>query len=863
MNVLLCRPQGSLLCARASAGDNSGSSADSEKTRKPQSVKPSLVASPSPVLSHAVDEKHEEGESPPSASTSFSKSLPLPLPIHLTLPSLPHKSVLPSPLKFLWFHRENSLEKDISEEKKDEPNNADPLSLTSAPRLGDVEPTSEGVESGTDDTQPHKLEEESTSGVTDKLRSWVPNLVNLAYLQSKYGFGFPRSGGEEADHQVRVPGLCHECECDTCGGDHYLQSEAKLKKYVMRFEVPVVHDKDTFKEYLHRVQYSDLQFIAHMAFLANQAYYIPEIKTDELLKHHGLRFVTSSLERKAVLAAKEKALLEAKEKSSGSNDAISTVKAEAQENDSNGAEVKTEDGKLGPAKSTYAMAATAASYLAFQTKSFLPFKSSAPDQNAPKEEEDDIAVASDDDEEEFFRYLELEAYIDEKSEENAKLPTDEEVLSEEKSKVSSPEGKQALEEASSMKPENQVTSGIAPVAGAAAASRLMASDDETKDAVAEELQSDAVCPSEWFVCDEEDTNTRYFVIQGSDSLASWQANLLFESSLFEDPEWGVMVHRGFYEAAKGLYEQLMPLIQAHVDRHGDKAKFYFTGHSLGGSLSTLLTLMLRHRGVLPLSALLPVYTFGSPSIMCGGDWLLEKLGFPLNHIRSVVMHYDIVPRSFACHYPDQIVEVLKRLNGTFRKHACLEQQKLMYATMGKMLIVQPDQQQAPHHPLLPPGGALYEVRHPKHDIYQDTLKDPHSQTMAMAKEVRSAERSFLNTPHPLEILIDPASYGSEGTISRDHDCASYVRAVNTALKKEFRKWRRLDRDQKRIRTPLKRSKSGKRYSRPGKDTKSSVENGPIAADSNKLQRSRSFSELEENASRRDIASDSQMEPLSR
>lgn len=137
-----------------------------------------------------------------------------------------------------------------------------------------------------------------------------------------------------------------------------------------------------------------------------------------------------------------------------------------------------------------------------------------------------------------------------------------------------------------------------------------------------------------------------------------------------------MVHRGFYEAAKGLYELLMPLIQAHVDSHGDKAKFYFTGHSLGGSLSTLLTLMLRHRGVLPVSALLPVYTFGSPSIMCGGDWLLEKLGFPLNHIRSVVMHYDIVPRSFACHYPDQIVEVLKRLNGTFRKHACLEQQVL-------------------------------------------------------------------------------------------------------------------------------------------------------------------------------------------
>jgi hypothetical protein len=77
---------------------------------------------------------------------------------------------------------------------------------------------------------------------------------------------------------VRVPGLCHECECEACEGDHYLQSEAKLKKHVMHFEVPVVHDKDTFREFLHRVQYTDMKFISHMAFLANQAYYIPEIK---------------------------------------------------------------------------------------------------------------------------------------------------------------------------------------------------------------------------------------------------------------------------------------------------------------------------------------------------------------------------------------------------------------------------------------------------------------------------------------------------------------------------------------------------------------------------------------------------------
>lgn len=256
-------------------------------------------------------------------------------------------------------------------------------------------------------------------------------------------------------------------------------------------------------------------------------------QTDELLKHHGLRFVTSSFERKATLAAKERAALEAKEKSSGSNEGSSTVESKAQEKNSNGAEVKAEDGKLGPAKSTYAIASSAASYIAFQTKSFLPFKSSPPEPNVPKEEEDDdIPVAGDDDEEEFFRYLGLEAHIDENSEDSGKSSSDEEVLSTEKRKVASPAAKQTLE-VTSVKPEGQAASDLAPVVGAAAATGLVASRDETKDAVSVVLQSDAACPSEWFVCDEEDTHTRYFVIQGSDSLASWQANLLFESSLFE------------------------------------------------------------------------------------------------------------------------------------------------------------------------------------------------------------------------------------------------------------------------------------------------------------------------------------------
>lgn len=166
-------------------------------------------------------------------------------------------------------------------------------------------------------------------------------------------------------------------------------------------------------------------------------------------------------------------------------------------------------------------------------------------------------------------------------------------------------------------------------------------------------------------------------MQGSDSVASWQANLLFEPTRFEDPKLGVMVHRGIYEAAMGLYEEVLPYVLEHVQKYGNEARIRFTGHSLGGSLAVLLSLMLRVRDNAPLSSLLPVYTFGSPYVLCGGDYLLQQLGFSPNHVQMVVMHRDIVPRSFTCTYPDHIAEVLKRVNGTFRDYSCLNKQVLI------------------------------------------------------------------------------------------------------------------------------------------------------------------------------------------
>nr|XP_023917001.1 uncharacterized protein LOC112028538 [Quercus suber] len=312
---------------------------------------------------------------------------------------------------------------------------------------------------------------------------------------------------------------------------------------------------------------------------------------------------------------------------------------------------------------------------------------------------------------------------------------------------------------------------------------VVAAKEEVKQAVADDLNSVRSSPCEWFICDEDQTGTRYFVIQGSESLASWQANLLFEPVQFE--ELDVVVHRGIYEAAKGIYQQMLPEICAHLKSRGDKATFRFTGHSLGGSLALLVNLMLLIRCEVPISSLLPVITFGSPSIMCGGDSLLRKLGLPRNHVQSITMHRDIVPRAFSCNYPNHVAELLKAVNGNFRNHPCLNNQKLLFAPMGEILILQPDEKFSPNHHLLPSGTGLY------------VLSCPLLDSNDAEKQLQAAQMVFFNSPHPLEILRDRSAYGSEGTIQRDHDMSSYVKSVRGVIRQELNHIRKARREQRR------------------------------------------------------------------
>nr|DAD38216.1 TPA_asm: hypothetical protein HUJ06_008857 [Nelumbo nucifera] len=414
---------------------------------------------------------------------------------------------------------------------------------------------------------------------------------------------------EEQKESDPVNCLVRECSCcDACDGEGSRAPEEELQ-----------FDRDSFSRLLQRVSLAEAKLYAQMSYLGHLAYSIPKIKPGNLLKYHGLRFVTSTVEKKA-------------RSPNGGKERNSSHVQEPEKKPEEETEDREQrkDGHRISASAAYQIAASAASYLHSQTRSILSFKSSKAD--ARKDSVDKCTEASDN--------------------------------------------------------VNTVSSEVASlVATTNSVTAVVAAKEELKQAVVKDLNSAHSSPCEWFICDDDQSATRFFVIQGSESLASWQTNLLFEPIQFERNEFSsfmaqeldVLVHRGIYEAAKGIYEQMLPEVRSHLKSRGDRAKLRFTGHSLGGSLSLLINLMLLIRKEVKLSSLLPVITFGSPSIMCGGNQLLQELGLPRNHIQAITMHRDIVPRAFSCTYPDRVAELLRAVNASFRNHPCLKNQVLSFA----------------------------------------------------------------------------------------------------------------------------------------------------------------------------------------
>lgn len=402
------------------------------------------------------------------------------------------------------------------------------------------------------------------------------------------------------------------------------------------------------------------------------------------------------------------------------------------------------------------------------------------------------------------------------------------------------------------------------------------------------------CPSEWFVADAAVQGVRYFVIQGSDSLDHWKTNLTFDPVVFEDARLGVKVHRGVYEAAEALYARYLPLVQEWVDTqpaaqvcfivsgaaagcmarewawginnlwrrarvHAAWPRLHWVltaarvdaaalcsaslltpsplalsspqGHSIGGSMATLLMMMYRLRGVLTPHQIAPSVTFGAPAVFvdgsaghcnCGGSapdchvcngagaagasaaagsqvagvaqqGLLRGLGLRESHVINVTMARDIVPRAFTCDY-SLVADLLRTWGPGFKAHCCLarEGRKHLYHFVGRVLVLQPSEAlrfagPEPRHPMLPAasdllllaapagGGLVAEMRTAAQRAA--TLREGGCCSASEPGSVTEAVWALMDNPHPLDILGGAGSYGNDGAISRYHNPDNYTRAL--------------------------------------------------------------------------------------
>ncbi|KAG1664312.1 hypothetical protein FOA52_005710 [Chlamydomonas sp. UWO 241] len=387
-------------------------------------------------------------------------------------------------------------------------------------------------------------------------------------------------------------------------------------------------------------------------------------------------------------------------------------------------------------------------------------------------------------------------------------------------------------------------------------------------------------PAAWFVADDPVDEIRYFILQGSTSLQHWTINLSFEPVVFEDASLGVRVHRGVYEAALRLYDDLVPLVRQHVSG-SPFATLAFAGHSLGGSLGTILTLLLVHRGVIPPSRVHSCHTFGAPAVFCtgggggmnhdgvhahnqqqaqqqqagegpagppgqpadahhhrrpgaragspgrgarrgstGSACLLERLGIPESKLVNVMMHRDVVPRAFVCDY-NSVAGLLQRWMPSFKDHSSLCDQrrgghhKHLYNFLGRTAVLKPrDDAEFVRgdnaHAMLPDAPGLYLLAEPPQrqaqaarlpaspapadagasagaDAAPPVVPSPARaggggaaaaatalQPPRPALTLRAAVLQFMNHPHPLKILSQLESYGTDGAISRYHNPNNYT-----------------------------------------------------------------------------------------
>jgi triacylglycerol lipase len=140
---------------------------------------------------------------------------------------------------------------------------------------------------------------------------------------------------------------------------------------------------------------------------------------------------------------------------------------------------------------------------------------------------------------------------------------------------------------------------------------------------------------EWFGFIVENEDSLIIAFRGTKSDLDWLADIKIEQVLFPYAMDGGSVHSGFLSIYKSCREMIIEIVKEKIATK----KIFLTGHSLGGSLATLLGYDLAMNGVCNPN----VYTFGAPKV--GNLKFKEQYD---EHVRQSIRFanlYDIVPLS--------------------------------------------------------------------------------------------------------------------------------------------------------------------------------------------------------------------------
>ena len=133
----------------------------------------------------------------------------------------------------------------------------------------------------------------------------------------------------------------------------------------------------------------------------------------------------------------------------------------------------------------------------------------------------------------------------------------------------------------------------------------------------------------FFVCHHEALEAIVVVVRGTDDLNDILTDLAAEAV----PQLGGLVHMGMFRAADALLHDLAPVIKNALVEYPDYT-LKFMGHSLGGGVANLCTLMMRRLGYTP-----ECVAFAPAATM---SLALAQESKPFT--TSVVLHDDCVPR---------------------------------------------------------------------------------------------------------------------------------------------------------------------------------------------------------------------------